>query len=142
MIRPSAGAPPRPTPVPSRPLVPPTGAFAAAAASFRTDPAPRLSQPGCPHDCSVATAAVAPAAEPPEDLCCPITLVLFEDPVTLSDGHVYSRAAIEDWLRRGNTTSPVTGDVLESAKVVPCHMAHSMVVRWCEANGVRPPTRK
>ena len=44
-----------------------------------------------------------------DDLCCSITLSLFEDPVVLSDGHVYSRAAIEDRLGRGNTTSPKSG---------------------------------
>ena len=85
---------------------------------------------------------MSPAPEPPEDLCCSITLSLLEDPVMLSDGHVYSRAAIEDWLRRGNTTSPMSGEPLDSTRLVPCHRLHSMVVEWCEANGVRPPSRK
>ena len=83
------------------------------------------------------------APDPPEELCCPITLSLLEDPVVLvGDGHVYSRAAIEDWLRRGNTTSPMSGEALDSTRLVPCHMAYSIVVRWCEANGVRPPKRR
>ena len=68
---------------------------------------------------------------------------LLEDLVVLvGDGHVYSRAAIEDWLRRGNTTSPMSGEALDSTRLLPCHMAHSMVVRWCEANGVQTPSRK
>ena len=45
-----------------------------------------------------------------KDLECPLTYELFEDPVTLEgDGIVYERGAIEQWLRRGHMTSPVTG---------------------------------
>ena len=83
-----------------------------------------------------------PAPEPPEVLCCSITLSLLEDPVLHSDGHGYSRVAIEDWLRRGNTSSPMSGEALDSTTLVPCHRLHSMVVEWCEANSVRTPVRK
>ena len=82
-------------------------------------------------------------AEPPEELCCPITLSLFEDPVFLSDGHVYSRAAVEDWLRRGNGSSPVTGEPLDSSvPLTPCHFMRGKVVQWCEDNGVQAPTAR
>ena len=46
-------------------------------------------------------AASAAAAEaPPADLCCPITQVLFVDPVVcVGDGETYERYAIERWFR-------------------------------------------
>ena len=46
-------------------------------------------------------AASAAAAEaPPADLCCPITQVLFVDPVLcVGDGETYERYAIERWFR-------------------------------------------
>ena len=59
--------------------------------------------PAPPASSAAARAAAAP--EPPDSLCCPITESLFEDPVVLSDGHTYTRAAAEEWLRRGKTTS-------------------------------------
>ena len=85
-----------------------------------------------------------PPPPSPEELCCPITLSLFEDPVLLSDGHMYSRAAIQGWLRRCTGTaarSPVTGLPLCDVTLTPCHLVHNQVLKWCEANGVRLPTR-
>jgi len=41
------------------------------------------------------------------------------DPVATSDGQVYDRTAIEEWLRHGLRTSPLTGLELESRNVVP-----------------------
>jgi len=76
----------------------------------------------------MAATAPAPPAPPPapqatfvsqdstlsaEDLQCPITYDLFVDPVTLEgDGIVYERSAIEQWLRRGHMTSPITNVTL------------------------------
>ena len=45
-------------------------------------------------------ASAAAAEEPPADLCCPITQVLFVDPVVcIGDGETYERYAIERWFR-------------------------------------------
>ena len=41
------------------------------------------------------------------------------DPVMAADGFTYERAAIADWLARGNATSPMTGAGLESTALVP-----------------------
>ena len=49
-----------------------------------------------------------------EDLRCPITMTLMRDPVKAADGKTYERKAIEDWLRRHNT-SPTTNEALSSA---------------------------
>lgn len=49
-------------------------------------------------------------APPPADLCCPITRQLMVDPVMLVDSsQTYDRAAIQEWLDRGNLKDPVTG---------------------------------
>ena len=43
---------------------------------------------------------------------------LMEDPVVAADGFTYERAAIADWLTRGNATSPMTGAALESTALL------------------------
>jgi hypothetical protein len=65
-----------------------------------------------------ATRPDSPPPEPPlpsiEELTCPITHELFENPVMLvGDGHVYSRDAIAQWLRKMNM-SPLHGLELET----------------------------
>ena len=57
------------------------------------------------------TAEKSSAVDPPE-FCCPISLQLMEDPVLASDGHAYEREMIEQWFANGNSSSPVTGQVL------------------------------
>ena len=47
---------------------------------------------------------------------------LIEEP---TDGFTYEREAILEWLRSGNTTSPLSGAVLERNDLVPNHGAHS-----------------
>jgi hypothetical protein len=51
-------------------------------------------------------------------LLCPITQELYDDPVTTSDGHTYSRSAIENWLKDHNT-SPATNLQLQNKKLTP-----------------------
>ena len=69
----------------------------------------------------------APAAEIPERLCCPISMDIMAQPVLAADGHTYDRSSIEDWLSRGNTTSPTTGAPLEHLALAPNHLVKSMV---------------
>ena len=40
-----------------------------------------------------------PSDDIPRDLCCPLTLELFVDPVKTGHGQTYERAAIESWLK-------------------------------------------
>lgn len=42
-----------------------------------------------------------------EDLCCPVMLVLFQDPVIASDGFIYERTAVETLIQT-NRPSPMT----------------------------------
>ena len=44
---------------------------------------------------------------------------LMEDPVMAADGFSYARAAIEDWLARGNGSSPMTGAPLAHQHLTP-----------------------
>lgn len=56
-----------------------------------------------------------------DEFACPITCVRMTDPVLLvGDGHTYERSAIENWLRRAQT-SPLTGAPLASTLLVPNH---------------------
>lgn len=52
-----------------------------------------------------------------EDLCCPITLGPFTDPVIASDGKTYERSALQTWLQRSDK-SPLTGLPLKSREFV------------------------
>ena len=65
------------------------------------------------------------AASIPDAYICPITSEMMSDPVSTSDGFTYEREAILEWLRSGNTTSPLTGAVLVRGDLVPNHGAHS-----------------
>ena len=81
-----------------------------------------------------ATAAedtpVADSKQIPERLCCPISLELMVRPVIAADGHTYDRSSIEDWLARGNTTSPTTGAKLEHLHLADNHLVRSMVSEY------------
>ena len=54
----------------------------------------------------------------PDNLCCPLSFSLFEDPVVTCDGHTYSRAEIERWFLRSDR-SPITDEKLETKVVYP-----------------------
>merc|ERR1719482_2721435 len=45
------------------------------------------------------------------ELCCPVMLVLYEDPVIASDGFIYERSAVET-LIKSNRPSPMTREAL------------------------------
>ena len=55
----------------------------------------------------------------PPDLCCPITLQIFEHPVVASDGHSYERDAIAHLLQTQNPISPMTRETLDPAVMTP-----------------------
>ena len=114
-----ARSPPPPPPPPAStkvhaPAKPAPGLTVGAKARLRKKAAPAPATP--------APAPEAPAASNSDALECPITYELFIDPVTLEgDGVVYEREAIENWLRRGNLTSPATGVALKATqtKLIP-----------------------
>ena len=54
------------------------------------------------------------------------------EPVTLSDGFTYERAAIETWLNAGNTTSPITNETLSHTHFFPAQVVKNMIRAWRE----------
>ena len=76
-----------------------------------------------------ASASPANPSDIPEDLLCPISHELMVDPVLAADGHAYERQHIESWLAR-QQTSPLTGEPLGSAALLPCHALRKMAHAW------------
>ncbi|KAL2487861.1 putative E3 ubiquitin-protein ligase [Forsythia ovata] len=64
----------------------------------------------------------------PKDFICPLTGLLFEDPVTLETGQTFERAAITDWFGRESKTCPVTGKTLEFQAVPPTNFILKRVI--------------
>lgn len=71
--------------------------------------------------------------KPPKDFVCPITGQIFCDPVTLETGQTYERRAIQEWLKRGNTTCPITRQPL-SASTLPKtnYVLKRLITSWKE----------
>ena len=67
----------------------------------------------------------------PDDLRCPLTLELFEDPVTAQDGHTYERRAIVEWLNK-KKTSPLTHEPLDATALVPQHVVRKLIESFRE----------
>ena len=106
----------------SPPPPPPPPASTKPAPGLTVGAKARLRKKAAPAPVTPAPAPEAPAASNSDALECPITYELFVDPVTLEgDGVVYEREAIENWLRRGNLTSPATGVALKATqtKLIP-----------------------
>ncbi|KAL5703720.1 hypothetical protein ACHQM5_022242 [Ranunculus cassubicifolius] len=61
---------------------------------------------------------------------CPISLDLFQDPVTLCTGQTYDRSNIEKWLSAGNLTCPVTMQKLHDLSLVPNHTLQHLIHHW------------
>ncbi|XP_022937096.1 putative E3 ubiquitin-protein ligase LIN-1 isoform X1 [Cucurbita moschata] len=70
---------------------------------------------------------------PPKDFVCPITGQIFSEPVTLETGQTYERKAIQEWLKRGNTTCPITRQPLSST-VMPKmnYVLKRLITSWQE----------
>ena len=59
------------------------------------------------------------------EIICPISKMIFYDPVIASDGHVYERDMIEKWLTN-NKSSPMTNEQMQK-QLTTCHMAKHIV---------------
>jgi len=80
--------------------------------------------------------------EIPIEFLCPIFLTLMQDPVVASDGLSYEREAIEQWFSLGHTTSPSTGEELESKNLVPNFTLRSLLQSFEEATQVQEEESK
>lgn len=72
-------------------------------------------------------------SRPPKDFVCPITGQIFSDPVTLETGQTYERKAIQEWLKTGNTTCPITRQSI-SASILPKtnYVLKRLITSWKE----------
>ncbi|KAL0036166.1 hypothetical protein WJX79_006566 [Trebouxia sp. C0005] len=68
--------------------------------------------------------------EPPSWYECPITSGLMKDPVVAADGQTYERTAIQEWLDRGNRSSPMSGAQLEHTSLTPNYNLRSQIHAW------------
>ena len=65
----------------------------------------------------------------PDELRCPISCELFQDPVIAADGFNYEREHIETWFAE-HSTSPKTNAVLESTMLIPNHQLRAQCEEW------------
>jgi len=62
----------------------------------------------------------------PNEFLCPITTDIMTDPVLLTDGQVYERKAIEQWLKTSNK-SPMTNASIDKNVVIPCFVLRKLI---------------
>ncbi len=74
-----------------------------------------------------------PKAVEPDDLCCPISHELFEDPVVAGDGNSYERKSVTDWLAKGNSTSPTTRQPLPHLHLTPNLLLKAQVATFLQS---------
>ena len=70
-------------------------------------------------------------AEIPKEFLCPITMEVMSDPVIISDGHSYERAAILAWLEKNNK-SPMTNVVLNNKDVFTNFALRSLIRNYMD----------
>ena len=73
----------------------------------------------------------------PDDLLCPISHVVFEDPVTTVGNFTYDRRSIERWFQI-RQSSPSTGLLLSDLSLRRNHVLYERSKRWLSAEDIRP----
>jgi len=66
-------------------------------------------------------------------LTCPITGLIFDDPVKANDGHTYERSAIEEWFADHNA-SPMTGKPVNDKTLIEDFNMRSIVTKYIQDN--------
>lgn len=66
--------------------------------------------------------------------CCDCAQEVMHDPVMLDDGYSYEKEAIQQWLSKGNDTSPMTNQLLSHKQLTPNHMLRSAAEEWQASN--------
>jgi len=66
----------------------------------------------------------------PEECYCPITHEFMIDPVVAFDGYSYEKAAIQEWFKKGNNTSPMTNELLSSNQLLPNHTLKLLIKKY------------
>lgn len=71
---------------------------------------------------------------------CPISLDLFQDPVTLCTGQTYDRPCIQKWLSAGNSSCPITMQKLDDTTMVPNHTLAHLINQWLHSHTINTNT--
>ena len=66
----------------------------------------------------------------PAELLCPITGLMFRDPVVILTGHTYERTALTEYWRRRPLLNPMGSDRVESAKMICNFGCRQAVDAW------------
>ena len=69
-----------------------------------------------------------------ENFTCPITLEIMKDPVVDQQGISYERKAIEDWLDKGNSISPISRKPLKKEQLTSNLALKNMIEDWLKKN--------
>ena len=72
--------------------------------------------------------------EIPEEFICPLTLQVFEYPLMSRHGMNYERAAIVEWLDRGNNSCPLTRKPLDLAGLINNRPLKQRIKKWQAEN--------
>ncbi|KAK4787370.1 hypothetical protein SAY86_011203 [Trapa natans] len=70
--------------------------------------------------------------DPPSYLICPISQEIMEDPHVAADGFTYEKTAIQEWLRGGHGTSPMTNLQLPNDHLLPNRALRSAIQDWMQ----------
>lgn len=75
--------------------------------------------------------------DPPTHFCCPITLMIMEDPVTAPDGNSYEREALEQWARqKAPPRLPLTKIPFDVSQLVPNRALRDAIDDWKVQRGM------
>ena len=74
--------------------------------------------------------------EYPDWAICPLTLEVMKDPLMDKNGLTYEREAIVEWLRRGNSTCPLTRKTLSYSMLVPNAALRLKIEQWKRVNNI------
>lgn len=70
-----------------------------------------------------------PDDQVPDEYLCPISREIMREPVIAADGYTYERSAIENWLRAGRNTSPMTNAPLTTTQLTPNRSLKMIIAR-------------
>lgn len=70
----------------------------------------------------------------PEVFLCPILQEVMKQPYIAADGFSYEFEAIEEWLKSGHDTSPMTNLKLKNTRLIPNHTLRSLIADWQHNN--------
>lgn len=66
----------------------------------------------------------------PDAFRCPLSGSVLTDPVKTADGKVYQRCAIEEWFRKGELLSPLTGVPMETVRLTPDKALKAAIIAY------------